>query len=89
VSELIGYGVLIIVIGYQLWDKYKIQQIYERQLTQMRYDKQTDLESWELQRNDLYDRLSANSFQEYKSQAIRMTKAQNKAEPEHPQLELL
>lgn len=41
------------------------------------------------ERAELLDRIQSDSFREYKTQQIRMTRAQNKVETEHPPFELL
>lgn len=46
-------------------------------------------ESFARERSELLDRLTAESFREYKTQQIRLTRAQSKTDAEHPQLELL
>lgn len=88
-SEIVGYSVLLIVIGYQLFDKYRTKQELLDINKELHMVLSNTMDNFSKERQDYIDRLSANSFQEYKTQAIRMTKAQNKEDPEHPKMELL
>jgi hypothetical protein len=47
------------------------------------------MELWHMERQELLDRITAENFREYKTQQIKMTRAQSKTEPEHPAIELL
>lgn len=81
--------VLFILLAYREWT-HTIEVKQMRQLNNDNADRFIEASMmWAKERKELLDRIQAGSFQEYKTQEIRMTRAQNKAEPERPYGELL
>lgn len=97
VVEVVLFG--SIVLGLSILfaiERRELVRKHDRELVRFR-DERNELVYQIRDLNDLFakeraeylDRLTAESFREFKSQQIRMTRAQSKGEPDHPHLELL
>lgn len=76
-------------IAYLLYDRHVTFKRWLQEIDKLLQHHNDEADRWQREREQLLDRVTAESFREYKTQQIRLTKAQNKSEPEFPHLELL
>lgn len=64
---------LLPIIIVQMAERWRLQDAHDKRILQMCKD-------WNLERADLLSRIQAGSYAEYKTQEIRLVKAQNQDE---------
>lgn len=68
------FFILVAIILYQGYMFRYIERLY-------REEKYKLIELWSLERKELYDRIQASSFAEYKQGEVKMVKAQKEEKP--------
>lgn len=86
---IISAAMLIFLQVFHLYERRETRRHYVQETERLHEHYQGEYEQWAEERQKLLDRIQAESYREYKTQEIRMTKAQNNTDHERPILELL
>lgn len=84
----IVFIVMLLIILFQDWNRIKLIQMHVDAYTRLREAQEKERYEWKQERQQLLDRIQAGSFAEYKTQEVRVIKAQSGVQ-EPPKLEQL
>lgn len=82
------FGILTVIILYLLWAMVLQNKDHRKHVERIIVEHHANYEQWSHERQQLLDRIQASSFAEYKTQEIRVIKAQT-GEKEPPKLEIM